>query len=135
QWVTIYRAPIYNLYIVRAKLDAFGIETNIPDAHIKVLDPWITGGGLALDADLQVPIQDQKRALSVLRKFPPGQGSGLIHTELDRIAQRIRWGSILWITAPIALYLAPRYLSMAKMSDEKPPYHWMTIFAIVWAWI
>ena len=55
KWVSVFRGPIWQVSMVQARLHGLGFPTHVPDSTLKVLHPFITGGGTTLDAELQVP--------------------------------------------------------------------------------
>ncbi|MCB9896961.1 MAG: DUF2007 domain-containing protein [Planctomycetes bacterium] len=53
-WTTVHAGPFAQVLAVQSVLEAAGIETRIPDAMTKVVDPFVTGAN-PLGARLEVP--------------------------------------------------------------------------------
>lgn len=151
RWITIYHAPIYQIAGIQAQLEEAGIQTFVPDSHLKVWDPFITGSGTALDANLQVPEPDQVPAEQILKTYlanlaenrdrdlsegrEQDENSIWQSTEMRDLyflGRRARWAAFLGLI-PFGIYWGYRYFSRTKSLTEKPPYHGWTWFAMVWS--
>ena len=143
KWISVFRGPTWKVSIVQARLQDLGFQTYVPDPALKVLDPFITGGGTALDAELQVPEDAAAAALAEVEMISverehraaaadddPVFGSEAAH-DLYRLGRRIRWATWFWLTAPIALFLAPNYFLRVRQIGQRPPAHGYVIAATV----
>lgn len=143
KWISVFRGPIWQVSMVQARLRDRGFQTYVPDPTLKVLDPFITGGGTALDAELQVPEDAAAAALQEVERISaerqllavdPGDDGAFGARgvrDLYRLGRRIQWAAWCGITAPIALILAPGYFRRVRQLGERPPAHGYVIAATV----
>jgi len=143
KWISVFHGPTWKVSIVQARLQDLGFQTWVPDPTLKVIDPFITGGGTALDAELQVPEDAAAAALAEVERFAverehraaaahddPVFGSQAAY-DLYRLGRRIRWATWFWATAPVALWLAPKYFLRVRQLGLRPPAHGYVIVATV----
>ncbi len=145
RWITIYTAPIYQLAGIQGQLEEAGIQTFVPDSNLKLIDPFILGGGNALDAELMVPEIAQEPAELIIASYlddigkensynedPESVWESVEMRDLDRMGRRTRWATVMGFL-PISIYWGCRYLSRTRLLTEKPARHNWTWFALVWS--
>lgn len=156
EWVTVHVASMSQVLVLRALLENSDIPTFVPDESMKTIDPFVTGFS-PLEVRLQTPASQVALAREILGNsgLPVGLGADAapVHGEPDLDAipvdatnqepledeplevhgRRIRWASLLTITSPIALLLAPSYVSAARGRTPPPPDHALTLAAIALA--
>ena len=141
RWVTVYGGPIWEAQMVRDRLDDEGIESFLPDETTKVVDPFITGGN-PLAVALQVRAPDAERAQALVATYhkapPEGEEAHEVPDgeedeeeddgdDLDWLATRTRWASLLLITAPFAIVTGVLYLIACRDEKRRAPYHALTV--------
>lgn len=139
EWATVFAGTMSEAIVCQGLLDSNGIRNRIPDHNIKIIDPFITGGS-ALQIELQTPSEDAGRAREILAWRPPRLTDDGEHVEpeqerVERIGQRIRWSSITMLTAPYALWLAPRYFLGVRRLGRPPRNHGWTLASIAFSCI
>ena len=137
RWITVFTAPMSEAIVCQGLLESNGMPTRILDEHIKFIDPFITGGE-AFRVELQTPPEWADKAREVLSWRPPRLIDDDDHVEperarVEKIGQRIRWASITILTAPYALWLAPRYLIAAGKLGRTPRNYGWTLAAIAFS--
>lgn len=144
QAVVVHAGPIWEVQLLQGLLEEEGIQSFIPDENTKRVDPLITGGN-AFATSLVVAKADAQRAQALIERhkevaeardpdIPPHRPP----TEMDRLTQlgtRVRWSSILMVTAPLALWWGFQYVMGLKQDTPRPPHHALTVAAIFLALI
>ena len=131
-WVTVRAGSPGAVLVQRAALEAAGIPTFVPDETMKAWDPFITGAN-ALDSSLQVPASRLEEARELLGEpGPPHEPTGPLD-EARRLATRMAFASMMILTAPYALILAPRYFALVRRAGERPPNHRTALLGLVLA--
>jgi hypothetical protein len=149
KWASVFQGPIWEVWMVQARLQERGLRTQVVDPTLKVIDPFITGGGNALDAELQVPEDAEAAALEEVatisrerseerkKRAETAAADGVFGTQethdLYLLGRRIRWATWFWVTAPLALVLAPGYFLRVRRLGHRPPAHGYVIVATVLA--
>ena len=136
-WETVFAGAMSEAIVGRGLLDSNGIRTRILDQNIKIIDPFITGGS-ALQVEVQTPSEDAKEARDLLAWRPPRLTDDAEHVDpeqerVEKIGQRIRWSSITMLTAPYALWLAPRYLLGVRRLGRSPRNYGWTLASIAFS--
>ncbi len=142
--VTVHAGPLWEIELLQGRLESEGIPSFQPDGTMNRMDPFITGGN-PLDVRLQVPVERAEEALALVAEYreatreekpseeelatEDGRREARLAAQTRR-GRRIRWGAILWVTAPIALVLGGIYLWDLRPNEERPPNHGLTIAAI-----
>lgn len=140
RWTTVLHAPMAEALVCRGLLESNGLPTRILDENIKVIDPFITGAN-ALGVQLQVTEDRAVEAKEILDYRPPpdeaqderAEPLGPVEKRVRELGFRIRWASILTVTAPYALWLAWPYYLGTRSLDRPPEEHGWTIAAIVYS--
>lgn len=136
RWATVFHGSMAEALVCQGLLESNGVLARILDENIKVIDPFITGGN-AFDVQLQVPEPRAPEARELLDYRPePEEKSEPREPAEERAFQlglRIRWASILSVTAPYALWLAWPYMTAVKSLGRKPRDHVWTIAALVYS--
>ncbi len=143
-WTTIESGPLLRMEILRAALDGAGIPSLIPDAAIKVIDPFITGAN-SFDCRLQVPQEHAAAARELIVEIREEAAEALeaqTGPEVDEstpeerreraaidLGRRVIWASILGFTHPLALYYGYYYLR-DTWGGRKPRGFVITVAAI-----
>jgi hypothetical protein len=141
RWITVYNGPMWQVLALEGKLEAEGFTTFVPDRNIKTIDPFITGAG-ALTIDLMVPQDSAEAARTVLARHGgsealPDEDAAAPEVELPKAEQlrrlgvRIRWCTLLLLTAPYGLYLAFYYVRAVKRLHIRPTTFALDVAAIV----
>jgi hypothetical protein len=139
-WVTIANEPLWKVDLLRTVLEEQGIPAFLPDHTTKIVDPFITGAS-PLYARLQVPASQAEHAKAVLaaRAEPRAEpaeedeeSEEALQEDLERVARRTRWGSIIWIGWPFALLAGTIYVAGCRETGLRAKHHKLTILA--WAW-
>ena len=130
----MFTAPMSEAIVCQGLLESNGVPTQILNQHLKIIDPFITGGE-AFRVELQTPSESAERAREILAWRPPRLTDDEDHVEpeqerVERIGQRIRWASITMLTAPYALWLAPGYVLDASRLGRRPRNYGWTLAAI-----
>jgi len=81
-WVTVHRGPVWQVELYQGLLADNGIDAFLPDATIKVMDPYATGA-LALDSAIQVRERDVEHAMRLLASLREERATG---EDLDALA-------------------------------------------------
>jgi len=140
QAVVVHAGPLWEVQLLQGMLEEEGIQAFIPDESTKRVDPFITGGN-PLATNLVVARADAERAAALIErhkevaeqrdeKTPPHHPP----TETARLAAlgtRVRWASIMVVTAPFALWWGFQYLTALRGDVPRPRYHGLTIAAIL----
>jgi len=106
-WVTVSVGNPGVVMAQRAALEANGIPTFVPDEAMKAWDPLITGAN-ALDSRLQVPASTLEEARRILGQNGEARPPPTPIEEARRLATRMAFASMWFVTAPFTLFLAPR---------------------------
>lgn len=139
QAVVVHAGPLWEVQLLQGMLEEEGIRAFIPDESTKRVDPFITGAN-PLAANLVVAKDDAERASALIEKHkevaeardaqtPPHHAP----TETERLARigtRVRWASIMIVTAPFAIYWGMQYLLGLRGDVPRPRHHGLTIAAI-----
>lgn len=144
QAVVVHAGPLWEVQLLQGMLEEEGIQAFIPDESTKRIDPFITGAN-PLSTDLVVAKGDAERATALIQRHREvaekrDEGVPPHHppTETERLAvlgTRVRWGSILIVTAPFALYWGIQYLWGLRGGVPRPRQHGLTLAAIFLAMI
>ena len=150
---TIHAGPLWEVQLLQGKLDEEGIPSFIPDELTKRVDPFITGAN-ALNVQLQVRQADVARAEPFILEYRTktrgadeapeavvggergGDDEGLdeeARADLDaqtRRGRRLRWASLLVVTAPLGLLIGGAYLAAMRRGAPHPSGHGMNLAAI-----
>lgn len=136
RWTTVFHGSMGEALVCRGLLESNEVPARILDENIKIIDPMITGANV-FDVQLQVPelLATEARELLDYRPAPEEQSEPRDPAEerAYRLGLRIRWASILSLTAPYALWLARPYLAAVKSLGKKPRDHAWTIAALVYS--
>jgi hypothetical protein len=132
--VTVFAGPLWEATILRGRLEEEGIPAVLPDETIKTMDPFITGAN-AFDFSLAVRADHAAQATELLASWrgepkPSAEEPALLE-ELRSLSRRARWASIWVVTAPYALVLAYRYVSMARRFGVRPRDYPYTLLAVL----
>jgi hypothetical protein len=134
RWITVFHGPMAEVLVCQGLLESNGFRTHIVDENIKVIDPFITGAN-AFGVQLQVTEDDVAEAKKVLdyRPLPDEQAESQDRAEerVRELGLRIRWASIIGITAPYALWLARPYFLGVRALGRRPAEHAWTVAALV----
>ena len=139
QAVVVHAGPLWEVQLLQGMLEEEGIQAFIPDESTKRVDPFITGAN-PLTTNLVVSKDDAERASALIEKHkevaeardaktPPHHPP----TETERlrvIGNRVRWASIMIVTAPLALWWGRQYIAGLKPDVPRPHHHALTIAAI-----
>jgi len=142
QAVVVHAGPLWEVQLLQGMLEEEGIQAFIPDESTKRVDPFITGAN-PLTTNLVVAKDDAERATALISRHkevaeqrddqvPPHHPP----TEMEllaRLGTRVRWGSIMIVTAPFALWWGFQYLKGLRPDGPRPRYHGLTMAAIVLA--
>ena len=134
---------------MRSRLEQAGIPCHSPAETMKMLDPFETGG-MIFDYEVLVP----QSALALARGqladasveaepradeqelpadfFEADSVDPIQQVDVARareLSQRIRWGAISWVGAPVSLWSFPAYREVVKRLEAPPPQHVATICA------
>ena len=136
RWTTVFYGSMAEVLVRQGLLESNGLPTHILDEHMKVIDPFITGVD-ALGVQLQVTEDRALEARKMLDYRPPSfeepDPRELAEERVRGLGLRIRWASILGITAPYALWLARPYFRAVKALGRPPPEHGWTIAALAFS--
>ncbi|QDU69903.1 hypothetical protein [Engelhardtia mirabilis] len=137
--VTIRQGPLPELEILRGVLAEEGIQSTIPDATIKLWDPFITGAN-SFSCTLQVPLAHRERALATLEQND-AQARDALHEmgdrewagsedeptaedqrqgELSAVGRRICWAVLFGFTHPFAIYWAHSDFKQLRSVERRP---------------
>jgi hypothetical protein len=134
RWTTVFHGSMVEAIVCRGLLESNEVPVRILDENIKVIDPFMTGAN-ALGIQLQVPTERESEAREMLDYRPPPEERPEPKTADEQsvraIANRIRWCSIMGLTAPIALLSAPAYFAGVKRLGRSPDEHRWTIASLV----
>jgi hypothetical protein len=139
--VTIHAGPIWEVELLKGRLEQEGIVVFLPEANVKRVDPFITGGN-ALDTKMQVPEHEAERARVLVEEYreatreKPAEFTDAVDPDARmarkaKLGRRIRWLTLLWFTAPIALVLGILYVWDLEPNEPRPPSHGLTMAAIL----
>jgi hypothetical protein len=133
RWVPLIQGTIPEVITLQASCEASGIPTYVPDMSLIQADPFIRGGN-ALALELFVPEDrlEDARMLVPERKPRSATASGEAPSELDLLASRVRWCSVMFATAPVGVWFGIQYLLGTRKLAEKPAQHGWTVAAF-WA--
>jgi hypothetical protein len=132
EWPEIFHGPPSLASMVQVRLSAEGIRTFIPDAHLRVLDPFSTGGDVFA---LRVLVDHSQlaRAREILEgdalEIPAGDVVDPKRREVERIGERIVNGAALFYLAPLALVHAFKYFPRARRLPTRPRRHGLVVAA------
>ena len=136
-WTTVFSGPLQEALVCRGLLEANGIGTQALNETLVVVDWGIIGGGDAFSVHLQVPEASAAQAREMLAWRPPDAESGerteSTNVQAEELGRRIHWASITLVTAPYALWLAPRYFRALRGRGRTPRNHRWTLAAIVFS--
>ena len=133
RWVPLMQASIPEVITLQASCESIGIPTYVPDMNLIQADPFMRGGN-ALALQLFVPEDrlDDARAfqerIAEARKSDPTRISREVDP-LEQLGRRTRWCCLLWLTAPVGIWLGLRYIRATHGLAEKPDQHGWTIAA------
>lgn len=132
---TVFAGPPWLVMLLEGRMEAAGIPSFVPDRLVKTIDPFITGAS-PLDLRLQVPAAHLADARALVEEYeaeerraaavPSPEAAELA---VDRHGRRIRWAALFGVTAPFALYYAPRYVRAAAALPARPRSHAWTLAA------
>ena len=144
QAVVVHAGPLWEVQLLQGMLEEEGIQAFIPDESTKRVDPFITGAN-PLATNLVVAQADAERAAAIIIRHKEvaetrDEGVPPHHppTETERLAdlgRRVRWSSIMIVTAPLAIWWGVQYLWGLSSDTPRPRQHGMTIAAIFLAMI
>lgn len=136
RWTTVLRGPMTEVIVCRGLLESNGIPTHVLDENMKVIDPFITGADV-FSVQLQVADDHAAEAKEILDyRAPPdpdAEPRDPAEERVRRLGLRLRWASVVTVTAPYALWLAWPYFSAAKRLGRRPAEHGWTIAALVYS--
>jgi hypothetical protein len=136
RWVALMQGSIPEVITLQASCESIGIPTWVPDMNLIQADPFIRGGN-ALALQLFVPEDrladalsfkegvEEVRAAHVARRDADGGALA----RLETLGKRVRWCSVLGVTAPFGIWLGVRYLREAHASPVRPTNHAHTVVA------
>jgi hypothetical protein len=133
RWTTVFAGPMWEVIPLQSELEARGFLTYVPDSNLKEIDPFVTGAN-SLVVRLQVPSDVAENALQIIEPEaeeapqPTATPAG-VRDHLDRVARRIRWGALLYVTAPLAFYMSFEYFDAVKRCGVRPSGHGYTVAA------
>jgi hypothetical protein len=133
RWVTFFQGSIPEVITLQASCESIGIPTYVPDMNLIQADPFMRGGN-ALALQLFVPEDrlDDARAfqerLAKERRSDP-ERMPREPDPLERLGRRVRWACLLWLTAPLGIWLGLRYIHATRNLVRKPDQHSWSIVA------
>jgi len=134
QPITIFHGSLAEALVLRGRLEANGVAALLCDENTKIIDPFITGAD-ALSVDLQVSSEAASEAGRILRdrERVPGEESAQ-QAELRKLADRIRWASLVTIGAPVAIHLFLfRFVPLSRRLGWRPEGHVFTLGAVAYS--
>ena len=136
RWTTVFSGSMTEVLVCQGLLESNGVPAQILDQHLKIIDPFITGSD-AFNVHLQVTENRAAEAREILDYRPPPDGEAVPRDPAaERVRQlslRIRWASIVSLTAPFALWLAWPYFAAVRDLGRRPPEHGWTIAALAYS--
>jgi hypothetical protein len=133
----VYVAPLSELHVLRSSLEALGYDILLADENIKMWDPFVTGGSI-FDSRLMAPAsqaQEVRQTIQELKDQVPVTDEAAgddASAEIEDIGRRIRWHSVIGLTAPVGIVSGARYLSRCRRLSVTPRGHLLTIVGIAW---
>jgi hypothetical protein len=124
--VTVFQGAMSEAMALRATLGARGFETYIRDDATKVIDPFITGG-YAFSVSLDAPASDAYAILRSLAEDSPDEPpreltpNEELEQRLEVLARGTIFATFLFLTAPIGLVLAARWMWLSRSYRGRPP--------------
>lgn len=130
RWVPLMQGTIPEVITLQSSCEASGIPTYVPDMSLIQADPFIRGGN-ALALELFVPEDrlEDARTLVPERKPRVTPSSEMAPSELEILAGRVRWCCVMFITAPVGVWIGLEYLLRTRKLAEKPAQHGWTVAA------
>lgn len=140
RWSTVALGPQWEMGMLKDVLGEHGIPAMLADVNLKTIDPFSTAP-FSLDCQLHVPEGEVERSRSLIDEWkataaasvadePPPTVEEQRLAYLSDLGRRIRWATVLGLTHPFVLLLAPRYLLGLRHVERRPPQHALTICAI-----
>ncbi len=148
----VHAGPLYETQLYQGLLEAENIPAHVPDANLRVLDPYYVGGA-PLISELRVPReyvsearalveayrQDGAKALAQMPEFQhdveASTSDAAQQERLETLARRTRWLSLFWIIAPLAIFMGLRYWVISRRESCKSESHALTLASIALAMI
>jgi len=133
RWVALFQGTIPEVITLQSSCESIGIPTYVPDMSLIQADPFVRGGN-ALALQLFVPADrlDDARAfqerLAEERKSDPERMPREVDP-LERLGRQLRWACMLWLTAPLGIWLGLRYIRATRSLARKPDQHGWSIAA------
>ncbi len=114
---------------VSERLQSEGLRTFVPDQNVRILEPWKTGGNV-FELRVLVAREDFERARELLEldgaaaneelRVPPEDVPDPRLVRARRLGEGLIIAAALVCTAPIALFIAPRYFGLVKQVGVAP---------------
>jgi hypothetical protein len=120
------QGSIPEVITLQASCESIGIPTYVPDMNLIQADPFMRGGN-ALALELFVPEDRLEDARAILPARSVREARP--RNELEILGRRTRWCSLLWLTAPVGIWLGLRYMRATRALAQKPDQHGWTIAA------
>jgi hypothetical protein len=138
-WEVVYAGPPALAELTADQLRDEGVPVFTPDANLKSLDPFATGGGQVFDLRVLVPREraEQARELLAAARRPAidDDGAPAAGSVEERETARLAWTIWLWAVAPIvgvyAFRLAPRYF--ARSAGRPRRERFLVLLALAYA--
>lgn len=142
EWLEVFRGAPSMASLVQARLSEEGIRTFLPDANLRLLDPFATGGNV-FELRVLVDRTQLARAREILESdtldTPPELATSAEDfvdpevREVERLGERIVGGAALFYLAPLALAYAFRYFPRARRLPTRPRRHGIVVAATLLA--
>jgi hypothetical protein len=139
RFVTIFAGSTPEVLARQCKLEAFGVQALVRDWNVKMVDPFITPGGLT--CELQVPEAAVATALEILghpgedalrpaSKNPATENPRDAEVEAELTALRklgwtIVYGAVIVIFVPWSVWASIGYYRRVRELGRKPENYWL----------
>lgn len=143
-FVAVNQGSLAEVTSLQVALRRKGIETLVRDEELKAINPFLAGGGGALDYELLAAREEAEdvRAAILLLREESGELDPAIWSEagdadeaLHALARRVRWAALLVLLAPIGAWLGSEYLVRSARTDRRSRRHGLTLAAMALAMV
>ena len=137
--VTVHAGPLWEVHLLQGQLEALGVPSFVHEDSTIPYDPFAGLNPLGTSLQVQEEYADRAMALiernqKVAEQQDPEASSNEFPTTVDpeaRLGRRIRYASLLFVTAPLALAMGVVYLWRLRPGGSRPQRHGLTLAAIV----